>query len=167
MHQPTTAPIVCGAIFDFAGWLTTRSESVTCSGAHDAGPMVELIREWAELRGLSLDDANVLHWTDHISGNDPWAPSTTTSKYDMSIHSNPNAYDWSTFFVRTFPGLADKQELMHGWFANAMMAMHDFLTQTGLPDDIFLEDDAETVEDDAETVEDDASTCFVSAIKRG
>ncbi len=58
------------------------------------------------------------------------------------------------------PGLADKQDLMHTWFANAMMAMHDFLTQTGLPNDIFLEDDAETVEADA-------SMCFVPAPKKG
>lgn len=160
MHQSNTASIVCGAIYDFAGWLTTRSESVTCSSAHDASPMVELIREWAELRGLSLDVANVLHWTDHLDGKDPWTPNATASEYDRSIHSNPNAYDWSKLFVHTFPGLADKQDLMHTWFANAMMAMHDFLTQTGLPNDIFLEDDAETVEDDA-------STCFVPATKRG
>lgn len=34
---------------------------------------------------------------------------------------------WADFFVATFPGLADKHDLMLGWFANAMMAMHDFL----------------------------------------
>lgn len=31
------------------------------------------------------------------------------------------------FFIDTFPGLADKHDLMHAWFANAMMAMYDHL----------------------------------------
>lgn len=44
-----------------------------------------------------------------------------------SIHSNPDAEAWADFFVATFPGLADKHDLMLGWFANAMMAMHDYL----------------------------------------
>lgn len=44
-----------------------------------------------------------------------------------SIHRNPDAKAWADFFVATFPGLADKHDLMLGWFANAMMAMHDYL----------------------------------------
>lgn len=47
------------------------------------------------------------------------------AKYDMSIHSNPDAAAWAAFFKATFP---DSDEgLMHGWFANAMMAMHDHM----------------------------------------
>ena len=57
--------------------------------------------------------------------SDPWAPSDTD--YDHAIHRNPDAKAWADFFVSTFPGLADKHELMIGWFANAMMAMHDHL----------------------------------------
>ena len=45
------------------------------------------------------------------------------SDYDMSIHSNPDAMAWAKFYKETFPD-ADL-DLMHGWFANAMMAMHD------------------------------------------
>ena len=47
------------------------------------------------------------------------------TKYDMSIHSNPDAAAWAAFFKATFP---DSDEgLMHVWFANAMMAMHDHM----------------------------------------
>lgn len=67
---------------------------------------------------------------------DSWAPSD--HEYDRSIHSNPDAKAWADMFVSTFPGLADKHELMLGWFANAMMAMHDHLMrkaeQPQLPD---------------------------------
>lgn len=56
---------------------------------------------------------------------DAWEPSY--SDYDRSIHANPDAKAWADFFVATFPGLADKHELMISWFANAMMAMHDYL----------------------------------------
>jgi len=50
--------------------------------------------------------------------------------YDRSIHSNPDAQAWAKFFMAT----VNEQEwciddidesLMTGWFANAMMAMHD------------------------------------------
>ena len=47
------------------------------------------------------------------------------TKYDMSIHSNPDAAAWAAFFKATFPDI--DEGLMHGWFANAMMAMHDHM----------------------------------------
>lgn len=56
-----------------------------------------------------------------------WTPSD--HKYDPEIHHNPDAKAWADLFVSTFPGLAEKHDLMLGWFANAMMAMHDFLAQ--------------------------------------
>lgn len=54
-----------------------------------------------------------------------WQPSG--ADYDHSIHTNPDAKSWADLFAATFPGLADKHELMITWFANAMMAMHDYL----------------------------------------
>lgn len=62
-----------------------------------------------------------------INQPDPWAPSG--EDYDRSIHTNPDAKAWADFFVKTFPGQADKHDLLLGWFANAMMAMHDHLRQ--------------------------------------
>jgi hypothetical protein len=67
------------------------------------------------------------------------------SAYDMSIHTNPDATAWARFYVETRerftaegrPGRFDDEENMVGWFANAMMAMHDHLTGervTVLPD---------------------------------
>jgi len=50
--------------------------------------------------------------------------------YDMSIHTNPDASAWAKFFVETWVDMG-KPEIdegfMTGWFANAMMAMHDHL----------------------------------------
>lgn len=71
--------------------------------------------------------------------NAPWSPSGID--YDRSIHSNPDAKAWADMFVTTFPGLADKHELMIGWFANAMMAMHDFLKAqlSGAASDVLAE----------------------------
>ncbi len=56
---------------------------------------------------------------------DPWKASG--ADWCSSIHSNPDAKAWADFFVAVFPGLTDKHDLMLGWFANAMMAMHDHL----------------------------------------
>jgi hypothetical protein len=52
--------------------------------------------------------------------------------YYMSIHTNPDAMAWAKFFVEHTDSLdcdAFRDEgFMVGWFANAMMAMHDHLT---------------------------------------
>lgn len=45
--------------------------------------------------------------------------------YDKSIHSNPSADAWADFFIKTFPRLQHKRDIIHAWFANAMMAMRD------------------------------------------
>lgn len=50
----------------------------------------------------------------------------------MSIHTNPDARAWAKFFVETYKKSDDKaafiaEDNMLGWFANAMMAMHDHM----------------------------------------
>jgi hypothetical protein len=52
--------------------------------------------------------------------------------YDKSIHINPDAQAWAKFFISTIEEqnlrLEDIDEsLMIGWFANAIMAMHDYI----------------------------------------
>jgi len=55
-----------------------------------------------------------------------FAPTTHDgADYDHSIHSNPDARAWAAFFCKN--NLAINQDTMVGWFANAMMAMHDHL----------------------------------------
>lgn len=52
------------------------------------------------------------------------------SDYDLSIHRNPDAQAWAKFFMESFnknPNFIVDEEIMTGWFANAMMAMHDHL----------------------------------------
>ena len=72
--------------------------------------------------------------------------------YDRSIHNNPDAQAWARFFMAT----AKEQEwciddidenLMLGWFANAMMAMHDHVKRewVGLTDEDMTELDEDGV----------------------
>jgi hypothetical protein len=64
--------------------------------------------------------------------------------YDLLIHTNPDAQAWAKFFVEMHPNLrlginragtngddGDHEGTMIGWFANAMMAMHDWLRGGG------------------------------------
>lgn len=58
------------------------------------------------------------------------------SNYDMSIHTNPDAQAWAKFFCKTMqenPYIVLDESFMIGWFANAMMAMHDHLVYKGQP----------------------------------
>lgn len=49
------------------------------------------------------------------------------SDYDMSIHTNPDAAAWAKFFMERNPNCGIEEDVMIGWFANAMMAMHDHM----------------------------------------
>lgn len=44
------------------------------------------------------------------------------------LHSNPDAEVWAKEFGKYFK--EPDEETMIGWFANAMMAMHDYIYQT-------------------------------------
>lgn len=50
------------------------------------------------------------------------------ANYDMNIHTNPDAMAWAKFFRECNPDCNVEDDVMLGWFANAMMAMHDHLT---------------------------------------
>jgi hypothetical protein len=56
--------VIAGALFDFMGWLTTRPKRIMLSSADEASPAVDAIKDFAKLRGLSLDDAQVQNWQD-------------------------------------------------------------------------------------------------------
>jgi hypothetical protein len=59
---PQGEPVIAGALFDFMGWLTSRKERFVLSSADEASPAVDAIRDFAKMRGLSLDDARVQDW---------------------------------------------------------------------------------------------------------
>ena len=93
------------------------------TGAVASNALKHASLEYLELKG----DAELSELRAALSAqqSDPWAPSG--ADYDRAIHRNPDAKAWADFFIATFPGQADKHDLMLGWFANAMMAMHDHL----------------------------------------
>ena len=59
--------LVAGALFDFAGYLTTLPEPLAIGAAEFSGPMVEHLKKWAETRNLPLDEAAVMSWQDAIA----------------------------------------------------------------------------------------------------
>jgi hypothetical protein len=54
--------VIAGALFDFAGFLTSRDKVIALGASKEAGVAVEAIEEWAATRGLSLDEAAVGGW---------------------------------------------------------------------------------------------------------
>jgi hypothetical protein len=61
-QEPVAHPVISGALFDFMGWLTSRKERIVLSSADEASLAVDAIRDFAKMRGLSLDDAKVQDW---------------------------------------------------------------------------------------------------------
>lgn len=61
-QEPVAHSVIAGVLFDFMGWLTSRKERIVLSSANEASPAVDAIRDFAKMRGLSLDDAKVLDW---------------------------------------------------------------------------------------------------------
>lgn len=67
--QPVHHAVIAGALFDFMGWLTSRKERLVLSSADEASSAVDAIRDFAKMRGLSLDDAKVQDWQDMARGS--------------------------------------------------------------------------------------------------
>ena len=61
-QEPVAHSVIAGALFDFMAWLTSRKERIVLSSADEASPAVDAIRDFAKMRGLSLDDAKVQDW---------------------------------------------------------------------------------------------------------
>lgn len=86
-------PIVAGAIFDFAGFMTTRSEVIEVGSTAEAGPVADLVKEWAESRDLELADAAVLSWQLHITR--------------ASLPATPEPVYWEWRHLSTHPDTVD------------------------------------------------------------
>jgi hypothetical protein len=78
----------------------------------------------------------------HVQISDKHRHDPVPNDYDRSIHNNPDAQAWARFFINTVADQSWRIEdidegLMTGWFANAMMAMHDHVKRewVGLTDD--------------------------------
>lgn len=63
--EPVAHAVIAGALFDFMGYLTSRKERIVLSSADEASPAVDAIRDFAKMRGLSLDGAKVQDWNTH------------------------------------------------------------------------------------------------------
>ena len=66
-QEPVAHSVISGALFDFMGWLTSRKKRIVLSSADEASPAVDAIRDFAKMRGLSLDDAQVREWIDALA----------------------------------------------------------------------------------------------------
>lgn len=73
---------ISGALFDFCGYLTTlpRQQAITASEAHEASPMVEALKQWADKRNLHLDDADVQGWSAALATTPAAAPDMVSVK---------------------------------------------------------------------------------------
>jgi hypothetical protein len=55
--------MIAGALFDFAGFLTTRPTVTPFGSTADPCSAVDLLTQWAATRGLHLDEADVGGWS--------------------------------------------------------------------------------------------------------
>ena len=65
--EPVSQAVIAGALFDFMGWLTTRKERLVLSSTDNASPAADAIKVFAEMRGLSLNDARVQDWQNYTT----------------------------------------------------------------------------------------------------
>lgn len=74
---------ISGALFDFAGFLTTRPKSTPFGSCEDANAAVELLQEWAGTRGLQLDEADVMRWSEALAA--PVVPKTVQERNNAVV----------------------------------------------------------------------------------
>jgi hypothetical protein len=61
-EESVPASIVAGALFDFAGFLTTRDTAIRVGASENAAHVVDALRRFASMRLLPLDNAAVISW---------------------------------------------------------------------------------------------------------
>ena len=106
-QEPVAHSIVAGALFDFMGWLTSRKERLVLSSVNDASPAVEVIKQFAEMRCLSLDEANVKEWQEHLYTR-PQAREPLTDEQREEIAKGWRGRNW------TVGDIIDATEAAHG-----------------------------------------------------
>ena len=87
-QEPVSHPVIAGALFDFMGWLTSRKERIVLSSADEASPAVDAIRDFAKMRGLSLDDAKVQDWNT-TPPQRTWVNLTDEDRNDCLVEADP------------------------------------------------------------------------------
>lgn len=70
-------PILAGLLFDFMGFLTSHETRWRFSAYDDASPGVYAIEQFAEKRGIKLDDADVQQWRSRAAMLTPKQEQTT------------------------------------------------------------------------------------------
>lgn len=55
---------IAGALFDFCGRLTTQEPAISVGSRENASPVLCLLTKWADERGLNLNKAEVLKWSE-------------------------------------------------------------------------------------------------------
>lgn len=90
---------IAGAIFDFAGYLTSHPDTIEVGSVANAAVMVERIRAWAGYSGLSIENANVEKWNATLA-----EPVVAPVAYRSLLASGSYAYsNTADFFANAEP----------------------------------------------------------------
>lgn len=67
MNHTTLRRIIAGAIYDFAGRLTCRTDPITLGSVHNAAPAAEACQEFLRLRGCDVGEPMIKDWAAAIA----------------------------------------------------------------------------------------------------
>ncbi len=71
---------ITGALFDFLGYLTTLSDDITIGASSNSEQILNSLQNWAKIRGLNINSANVVNWEINIHNR-------IRSNYAMFLHN--------------------------------------------------------------------------------
>jgi hypothetical protein len=102
-------PVVAGALYDFMGWLTSRKERICLSSKDEAGPAVQVLKEFFKMRGLDPKcEPMTRHWQYRCSmtGMDKvpgFIKELLEATEGMLTHGPQRLPDGSGFFTMSMP----------------------------------------------------------------
>jgi hypothetical protein len=89
MARESLDHVISGALYDFGAYLTTRPEVLKVSEKHEAGPMAVVIKEFLELRGVSLTcEPQVMDWQYRCGPDQPNVRWVNVENPDLKVPDN-------------------------------------------------------------------------------
>ena len=123
MTEERLDPIIAGALYDFAGWLTSRPVTVRMGASEDSSPVVAMLKAFMQDRGVDQQTSPWIKQWPLYCGRSPseCGPEVEAGSPQTDTHTSPYHEGFQTAYTCKYrpnpyqSGTAEHKRWMEGW----------------------------------------------------